>query len=211
MQQFCSVSLHWFTESLCLFNDFFSHDAVGSEITCHLHWDVQYVATCGQLFSKNAQLFHKHVNSRECQNIVHMCFLYGDRGKIWASWGCCFSHVLFHTACAVTCMGRHDGGREDAKSDASSSSSNGSQNESEADFDRRSCHCRSGGEMGRVADLGDAEVLFARHKLSRCIHSLQDETGTCFKCGRGMSYTLVKRKPDFVHPLCNTCFRPDGM
>jgi hypothetical protein len=54
-------------------------------------------------------------------------------------------------------------------------------------------------------------VLFARHKLSRCIHSLQDETGTCFKCGRGMSYKLVKRKPDFVHPLCNTCFRPDGM
>jgi len=99
-------------------------------------------------------------------------------------------------------MGRHDGGREDAKSDASSSSSDGSENESEADFETEEA------AIAGVVGKWDAwptletpkEVLFARHKLSRCIHSLQDETGTCFKCGRGMSHThLLKAN----QTLCN--------
>jgi hypothetical protein len=109
----------------------------------------------------------------------------------------------------------HDEGREDAKSDASSSSSDGSENESEADFETK--EAAIAGVVGRwdpgLADLGDVEVRFARHKLSRCMHALQDETGTSFKCGRrmGHTYLLLEEKPDFMHPLCNTCFRPDGM
>ena len=103
--------------------------------------------------------------------------------------------------------------QEDAKSDASSSSSDGSDNESEIDFEsEETAITKVVGEWDPgVSDLGDAEAQFARHKVSRCIHMMQDEAGNSFKCGRRMSntYLLLETKPTFMHPLCNTCFRPD--
>ena len=108
-----------------------------------------------------------------------------------------------------------DGVADDAKSDASSSSSDGSDNESEVDHDKEEKAIKE--VVGKwdpgIADVGDSQVQFARHKISRCIHVMQDEAGSNFKCGRRMvaTYLVLPEKPDFMHPLCNTCFRPDGM
>ena len=59
-------------------------------------------------------------------------------------------------------------------------------------------------------DLENAR--FARHRVSRCIHVMQDESESHFKCGRRMAatYLVLDEKPSFMHPLCNTCFRPEG-
>ena len=50
-------------------------------------------------------------------------------------------------------------------------------------------------------------VRIARRKVSRCLHFVESEEGTHFKCGRKLSekYELLCRKPDFVHPACAIC------
>ena len=104
--------------------------------------------------------------------------------------------------------------RDDAKSDASSSSSDGSDNESEMDFENEEKAIQ--GVIGKwdpgTSELEGENVQFARHKVSRCIHVMHDETGISFKCGRRMAttYLVLDEKPTFMHPLCNTCFRPEG-
>ena len=107
-----------------------------------------------------------------------------------------------------------DDGREEAKSDASSSSSDGSDNESQVDFETEEAAITEvvGKWDPRSDDLGETDARFARHKVSRCIHIMQDEAGHNFKCGRRMSntYLLMENKPAFMHPLCSTCFRPEG-
>eukprot|EP00435_Cladocopium_sp_Y103_P045840 s612_g13.t1 len=52
-------------------------------------------------------------------------------------------------------------------------------------------------------------AVYFRHKSSSCIHVLQDESGAEFLCGRrvSMHYTRLERKPEFLHPICNTCER----
>ena len=109
---------------------------------------------------------------------------------------------------------RADEEREEAKSDASSSSSDGSDNESEVDFESEEAAITEvvGKWDPRAEDLGETDARYARHKVSRCIHVMQDEAGNSFKCGRRMSHTylLMEHKPSFMHPLCTTCFRPDG-
>eukprot|EP00435_Cladocopium_sp_Y103_P057781 s503_g20.t1 len=107
-----------------------------------------------------------------------------------------------------------DAAEEDRKSEASSSSSDGSDNESEVDHEGEENAMKE--VVGKwdpgIIDLGDAPVQFARHNVSRCIHVMQDESGMLFKCGRKMTHTYIvlPEKPSFMHPLCNTCFRPDS-
>ena len=103
---------------------------------------------------------------------------------------------------------------EEQKSEASSSSSDGSDNESVVDHEVEEAAIKK--VVGKwdpgVADLGDLNLQHARHKISRCIHVMQDETGSHFKCGRRMAatYVVLSEKPDFMHPLCNSCFRPES-
>eukprot|EP00435_Cladocopium_sp_Y103_P055129 s946_g18.t1 len=107
-----------------------------------------------------------------------------------------------------------DAAEEDRKSEASSSSSDGSDHESDVDHGAEENAMKE--VVGKwdpgIIDLGDAPVQFARHNVSRCIHVMQDESGMLFKCGRKMihTYIVLPEKPSFMHPLCNTCFRPDS-
>ena len=57
---------------------------------------------------------------------------------------------------------------------------------------------------------GDAHQQFARHRISRCIHSMADESGQAFTCGRPVNnrYVILLAKPAFMHPLCSGCFKP---
>eukprot|EP00435_Cladocopium_sp_Y103_P013914 s2855_g3.t1 len=52
-------------------------------------------------------------------------------------------------------------------------------------------------------------AVYFRHKSSRCIHVLQDESGANFLCGRSISvhYVRLERRPEFLHPVCTTCER----
>ena len=55
-------------------------------------------------------------------------------------------------------------------------------------------------------------AVYFRHKTSRCIHVLQDESGSDFLCGRRISahYIRLERKPEFLHPVCTMCERAVG-
>ena len=100
---------------------------------------------------------------------------------------------------------------DDARSDASSSSSDGSENESEIDPEPEEAAIKEivGKWDPGLENLDDEGICFARHKISRCIHVMQDEAGNLFKCGRrlGTAYVTLEEKPAFMHPLCNICFR----
>ena len=50
---------------------------------------------------------------------------------------------------------------------------------------------------------------FARHRVSRCIHAVSDESGLTFTCGRQVSnrYVILLVKPSFMHPICSGCFK----
>ena len=54
----------------------------------------------------------------------------------------------------------------------------------------------------------DAAPL-VRHLVSRCIHVVEDESGTSTKCGRMISarYVRLIERPRFMHPVCSTCFK----
>ena len=56
---------------------------------------------------------------------------------------------------------------------------------------------------------GTADQQYARHRVSRCIHAIRDESGLNFTCGRVVSnrYVILLTKPAFMHPLCSGCFR----
>ena len=52
-------------------------------------------------------------------------------------------------------------------------------------------------------------AVYFRHSTSRCIHVLQDESGSDFCCGRRISvaYVRLPKRLDFLHPMCSTCER----
>ena len=99
----------------------------------------------------------------------------------------------------------------DEDQDLSSSSSEGSEDESEEDFEEEERSIKS--VVGRWDPRGapsDPDALrYARHKISRCIHMVEDESGMALRCGRrlGSSYMTLLERPAFLHPLCSTCFR----
>lgn len=54
----------------------------------------------------------------------------------------------------------------------------------------------------------DCEGQFARHKMSRCLHRVLDESGAKLKCGRNISSNMeiLDDRPAFMYPICTTCF-----
>ena len=64
------------------------------------------------------------------------------------------------------------------------------------------------GHWAPPATVGTSQG-YARHRVSRCIHSLGDESGLNFTCGRVVSnrYVILLTKPAFMHPLCGGCFK----
>ena len=54
----------------------------------------------------------------------------------------------------------------------------------------------------------DGARRFARHRVSRCIHKVMDESGAKLKCGSNITTNveLLEEKPSFLFPICTTCF-----
>ena len=63
---------------------------------------------------------------------------------------------------------------------------------------------------GPSAEDGSVRAPMVRHKLSRLIHCLLDDSGNTLRCGRKLSknYTRLAASPRFMHPTCSRCF-PD--
>jgi hypothetical protein len=92
----------------------------------------------------------------------------------------------------------------------SESSSSGSENEEETHHESEESACEKLLGQWQPATVEPMEEkVFVRHRISRCIHALADETGLEFVCGRRMSqsYDVLEPKPSFCHPVCQTCFR----
>ena len=94
--------------------------------------------------------------------------------------------------------------------DLSESSSSGSENEEEVDHKSDEVACAKVIGHWRPTKGGELEDgQYVRHKISRCIHKLADESGLEFICGRRMAatYEELSVKPEFLHPACAMCFR----
>ena len=64
--------------------------------------------------------------------------------------------------------------------------------------------------VGTWNPVGASDVIpLGRHFVSRCIHVVEDESGTSTKCGRMIStrYVRLIERPRFMHPVCSTCFK----
>jgi hypothetical protein len=92
----------------------------------------------------------------------------------------------------------------------SESSSSGSENEEEVQPEGEEDACeRVLGKWQPTSSEPAEESAFVRHRISRCIHIMFDETGLEFVCGRRMSasYDVLEPKPTFCHPACQLCFK----
>ena len=101
---------------------------------------------------------------------------------------------------------RHEGSSDDDGSDDTGSRDS----ESEEDVDAEGEEIAVNKVVGTWAPPPEPhDSQYARHVTSRCIHLLSDEGGNHFKCGRSVSnrYKRLDAKPDFMHPVCQGCFR----
>ena len=92
----------------------------------------------------------------------------------------------------------------------SESSSSGSENEEDVQHESEETACEKVlGQWQPAAAEPLEEKVFVRHRISRCIHAMADETGLEFVCGRRMSqsYDVLEPKPSFCHPVCQLCFK----
>ena len=92
------------------------------------------------------------------------------------------------------------------------SSSESSEDEEDHDFegDERAIDSTAGTwQSSAVTPWSDLSAVFFRHRISRCIHVLQDEAGAEFMCGRRVTtaYVRLARRPEFLHPVCTNCER----
>ena len=48
----------------------------------------------------------------------------------------------------------------------------------------------------------------ARHRNSRILHQVRDESGSQLKCGKQLStnYEVLSDRPSFMFPLCRRCY-----
>ena len=89
--------------------------------------------------------------------------------------------------------------------DLSESSSEDSQDEEQVDAtDEEGAVERLVGRWGPDAE-GDP---LARHKKSRYLHRVRDESGTHPKCGRALSlrFEVLAQRPSFLYTVCAMCF-----
>ena len=94
--------------------------------------------------------------------------------------------------------------------DDGASSSTATENEEEVDCEGEETACQNVVGAWQPEKSLDVEgAVYARNKLSRCLHVMADEAGSEFKCGRRMSasYDLLQSKPSFMSPACNMCFK----
>ena len=58
-------------------------------------------------------------------------------------------------------------------------------------------------------DPSDAGQIYIRHRVSRKLHRLADESGAKLKCGRPCSvkYEHLVNRPRFMEDLCSACFK----
>ena len=96
---------------------------------------------------------------------------------------------------------------DDSGSDANSSRGSASEEEGNPDEDEAVVSELVG--HWAPPTTGTADQQYARHRVSRCIHAIGDESGLNFACGRVVSnrYVILLAKPAFMHPLCSGCFR----
>ena len=100
----------------------------------------------------------------------------------------------------------------DESKDASSSESSSSRgSDSEEDTNHEEAEALNSELVGEWSpkEMERTGRHYARHKVSRCIHAMADETGLTFVCGRAVStrYIVLLSKPAFMHPVCNACFK----
>jgi hypothetical protein len=95
----------------------------------------------------------------------------------------------------------------DGESDGSCSRGSDSEEERNHDEEESVVAEMVGKWAPKGADLPGQQ--FARHRVSRCIHAMSDESGTHFSCGRTVSnrYVILLAKPAFMHPVCSGCFK----
>ena len=89
----------------------------------------------------------------------------------------------------------------------SSSSSEASDDEEEApQSEEEAALDHIAGQWGPEPGQGP----WARHKQTRFLHKVRDESGTHLKCGRAISvrYEILGAAPQFLYPTCATCFPP---
>ena len=94
--------------------------------------------------------------------------------------------------------------------DDGASSSTCTENEEEIDCEVEEAACQNVvGKWQPEKDLDVEGAVYARNRLSRCLHIMADEAGAEFRCGRRMStsYDLLQSKPFFMSPACNMCFK----
>ena len=87
----------------------------------------------------------------------------------------------------------------------SSSSSDGSDDEEEASMtEEEQAIDEIAGQWGPSPEGGP----WARHKQTRYLHRVRDESGTHLKCGRSISarFEILPEAPAFMHPACAVCF-----
>ena len=89
--------------------------------------------------------------------------------------------------------------------DLSESSSEDSQDEEQLDATDEEDAVES--VVGRWGPDAEGDPL-ARHKQSRYLHRVRDESGTHTKCGRALSlrFEVLAQRPSFLHPVCAMCF-----
>ena len=98
---------------------------------------------------------------------------------------------------------------QDDDTESDTSSSRGSASEEDANLDEEETAVSE--LVGKWAPTGAEREgqQYARHRVSRCIHSISDESGLTFTCGRSVNnrYIILLTKPSFMHPICSGCFR----
>ena len=97
--------------------------------------------------------------------------------------------------------------QQDDGSDGSSSRDSASEEEGNPDEEEAVVAEMVGKWSPKGADVPGQQ--FARHRISRYIHSIADESGTHFSCGRSVNarYIILLTKPSFMHPVCSGCFK----
>ena len=96
----------------------------------------------------------------------------------------------------------------DAGAEASSSdSSQGSEDEEDSEASTVETALDAvAGHWGPA--VSQDEPRYARHKQTRFLHKIADETGHRLKCGRPITtrMNVLAVRPQFLHPVCTTCF-----
>jgi hypothetical protein len=97
---------------------------------------------------------------------------------------------------------------QDDDTESDTSSSRGQQARKMQTRTKKKLQFLSWSENGLRQELREGQQ-YARHRVSRCIHSISDESGLTFTCGRSVNnrYIILLTKPSFMHPICSGCFR----